>query len=484
MTLVVLVNFQVRGFVKENWTPHNHVEFKRMNKNCFLNFDRLGFLMANGARTFLTVSKSTSRLLRLPPASSRFFPPFNSSFNGATFCSSTGTPSMSINLQSHAFARNPIRSKTPKPENPLSPDSSFESLKSKLLAKTPLLSSPDFKILPFRKGWPLVSCNGGKSNGGLASGWGLGWISLADCESLLALSGSKVTEDLLVYLGSSVEDDAVYWATDFSGADNLDAELGQRKLNFIELRMLMVATNWSDTWAMGQLAIAGHGRALLDWHRTSRFCGHCGERTVPMEAGKRRECSNQSCKLRIFPRVDPVVIMLVIDQENDRALLSRQSRYVPRKWSCLAGFMEPGESLEEAVIRETLEETGIEVGKVVYHSSQPWPVGRSTMPCQLMVGFFAYAKSLDIKVDKAELEDAQWHTREDVKKALTLSDYEKTQRSAAAKVEQLCNGVESRHSQSADINAEDGGLASMFFPGPYAIAHQLISSWAYQDNEK
>lgn len=149
------------------------------------------------------------------------------------------------------------------------------------------------------------------------------------------------------------------------------------------------------------------------------------------------------------------------------------------------------------------------------------------MPCQLMVGFFAYAKSLDIKVDKAELEgiltnvhiicitmspllvfflrqlllkfsftlngselvetlctDAQWHTREDVKKALTLSDYEKTQRSAAAKVEQLCNGVESRHSQSADINAEDSGLASMFFPGPYAIAHQLISSWAYQDNGK
>ncbi|KAG7021802.1 Nudix hydrolase 19, chloroplastic, partial [Cucurbita argyrosperma subsp. argyrosperma] len=428
--------------------------------------------MANGARTFLTVSKSTSRLLRLPPASSRFFTPFNSSCNGATFCSSTGTPSMSINLQSHAFARNPIRSKTPNPENPLSPDASFESLKSKLLAKTPLLSSPDFKILPFRKGWPLVSCNGGKSNGGLASGWGLGWISLADCESLLALSGSKVTEDLLVYLGSSVEDDAVYWATDFSGADNLDAELGQRKLNFIELRMLMVATNWSDTWAMGQLAIAGHGRALLDWHRTSRFCGHCGERTVPMEAGKRRECSNQSCKLRIFPRVDPVVIMLVIDQENDRALLSRQSRYVPRKWSCLAGFMEPWPGLFILKVQ------------LLNHAFALSVVGRSTMPCQLMVGFFAYAKSLDIKVDKAELEDAQWHTREDVKKALTLSDYEKTQRSAAAKVEQLCNGVESRHSQSADINAEDGGLASMFFPGPYAIAHQLISSWAYQDNEK
>ncbi|XP_038878951.1 nudix hydrolase 19, chloroplastic-like [Benincasa hispida] len=473
--------------------------------------------MANSARTIVTVSKSTCRLLHLPPSASnnlhgsfslsyppprnsnsnpnfystrngiptsRFCSLFNTSFNGATFSSSTRTPSMPIKLRSHAFARNPIRSKTPKPQHPLSPDSSFESLKSKLLAKTPLLSSPDFKILPFRKGWPLVSCNCEKGNDDSASGWGLGWISLADCQSLLALFGSQVTEDLLVYLGSSVEDDAVYWAIDFSGDDNLAEELGQKQLSFIELRTLMVATNWADSWAMGQLAVAGHGRALLDWHRTSRFCGHCGERTVPTEAGKRRECSNQSCKLRIFPRVDPVVIMLVIDQENDRALLSRQSRYVPRKWSCLAGFMEPGESLEEAVIRETLEETGIEVGEVIYHSSQPWPVGRSTMPCQLMVGFFAYAKSLDIKVDKAELEDAQWHNREDVKRALTLSEYEKTQRTAAAKVEQMCKGVESRHNQSADFNSEDSGLASMFFPGPYAIAHQLISSWAYQDNGK
>lgn len=80
--------------------------------------------------------------------------------------------------------------------------------------------------------------------------------------------------------------------------------------------------------------------------------------------------------------------------------------------------------------------------------------------------------------------DAQWHNREDVKRALTLSEYEKTQRTAAAKVEQICKGVESRHSQSADFNTEDGGLAPMFFPGPYTIAHQLISSWAYQDKGK
>ncbi|KAK7328379.1 hypothetical protein VNO77_22484 [Canavalia gladiata] len=222
-------------------------------------------------------------------------------------------------------------------------------------------------------------------------------------------------------------------------------------------------------------------RALLEWHNISRFCGHCGEKTVPMEAGRRKQCLNESCKNRIYPRVDPVVIMLVIDQENDRALLSKQSRFVPRMWSCLAGFIEPGESLEEAVRRETWEETGIEVGEVVYHSSQPWPVGPNSMPCQLMVGFFAYAKSLEINVDKEELEDAQWHSREDVRKALTFAEYKKAQKTAAAKIEQMCKGVEKTHSLAADFNVESGELAPMFVPGPFAIAHHLISSWAFPD---
>lgn len=246
----------------------------------------------------------------------------------------------------------------------------------------------------------------------------------------------------------------------------------------------MVATDWSDDQAMGELAIAGHARSLLEWHNLSRFCGHCGEKTVPMEAGRRKQCSNVLCNKRIYPRVDPVVIMLVIDRENDRVLLSRQSRFVPRMWSCLAGFIEPGESLEEAVRRETWEETGIEVGEVIYHSSQPWPVGPSSIPCQLMVGFFAYAKSFEINVDKAELEDAEWHSREDVKKALTFAEYKKAQRTAAAKVEQMCKGVEKGQSLAADFNVESGELATMFIPGPFAIAHHLISSWAYQDAPK
>jgi len=179
-----------------------------------------------------------------------------------------------------------------------------------------------------------------------------------------------------------------------------------------------------------------------------------------------------------------VVIMLVIDKENDRALLSRQSRFVPRMWSCLAGFIEPGESLEEAVRRETWEETGIEVGQVIYHSSQPWPVGPNTMPCQLMVGFFAYAKSLEIHVDKQELEDAQWHSREDIKKALTFAEYEKAHRTNALKVNQMCKGAEKGQSIAEDFKVGGGEPVPMFVPGPFAIAHHLISAWAFEGAPK
>ncbi|KAL4304124.1 hypothetical protein GQ457_10G016540 [Hibiscus cannabinus] len=150
--------------------------------------------------------------------------------------------------------------------------------------------------------------------------------------------------------------------------------------------------------------------------------------------------------------------------------------FPPRMWSCLAGFIEEKmqlysaglSSLEEAVRREAYEETSIEVGQVVYHS------GPNSLPCQLMVGFFAYAKSL---------EDAQWHSREDVRKALAFAEYKKAQRTAAAKVDQICKGVKKRQRQSssADDIAKSGEPAPMFVPGPFAIAHHLISAWANQD---
>ncbi|XP_058727638.1 nudix hydrolase 19, chloroplastic-like [Vicia villosa] len=380
------------------------------------------------------------------------------------------TTSMSINLNSHAFAGNPLRSKTPNKNDLFSPTIALQTLKSRIIDNTHH-QSPNFKVLPFRNGKPLATSSHGDS-------WRLGWIALTELTGLLA---PELSADSFVYLGSDAEQDAVYWTIDLSGESGFVPEFDGLRFSYVELRTLMVATDWLDSIAMGNLSIAGHARALLEWHNISRFCGHCGDKTVPMEAGRRKQCSNESCKKRIYPRVDPVVIMLVIDPENNRALLSKQSRFVPRMWSCLAGFIEPGESLEEAVRRETWEETGIEVGEVVYHSSQPWPVGPNSMPCQLMVGFFAYAKSLEINVDKEELEDAQWHSREDVRKALTFAEYKKAQTTAAAKVEQMCKGVEKTHSLSTDFNVESGELTPMFVPGPFAIAHHLISSWAFSD---
>ncbi|KAK9697800.1 hypothetical protein RND81_08G062100 [Saponaria officinalis] len=395
---------------------------------------------------------------------------------------SLSTMSTTVNFQPHAFAGNQIKSKTPKSTDPTSSISAFQTLKTHLLSNSNDPISPNFKILPFRKGRPLA----GSEPDPLKSGpkWHLGWLSLGDCRSLLVDSEVGFRVDKLVYLGAKSkfgdENDVVYWAIDVSDDVKLVDEFGKKYLSFVELRTLMVATDWSDPLSMNDLAIAGHARALLEWHGLSQFCGHCGSKTVPMEAGRRVQCSNEQCKKRIYPRVDPVVIMLVIDKENDRALLSRQGRFVPRMWSCLAGFIEPGESLEEAVRRETWEETGIEVGEVVYHSSQPWPVGPSSMPCQLMVGFFAFAKSLEINVDKDELEDARWHSREEVKKAITVAEYEKAQRTTATKVDQICKGVKPSQNLSSDYNTESGELAPMFIPGPYAIAHHLISTWAFQ----
>ncbi|XP_027329964.1 nudix hydrolase 19, chloroplastic-like [Abrus precatorius] len=383
---------------------------------------------------------------------------------------------MFINFQSHTFAGNPLHSKFSSEAS--SPSEALEALNSRILNNALSSSSPSFKVLPFRNGRPLASSTAG--TGDSPPIWHLGWIGLNDLRGIFENSGAQLSVDSLVYLGSSAEDNAVYWAIDVSAkVPELDSNM---ELCFVELRTLMVATDWADSQAMGNLAIAGHAKALLEWHNISRFCGYCGEKTVPMEAGRRKQCSNDSCKKRIYPRVDPVVIMLVIDTGSDRALLGKRPMLVPRLYSCLSGFTEPGESLEEAVRRETWEETGIEVGEVVYHSSQPWPVGPNSIPCQLMVGFFAYAKSLEITVDKKELEDAQWFSREDVRKALTFAKYKKAQRTAATKVEQMCKRVEKNQSLAADFTVESADEhASIIVPGPFAIAHHLISSWAFSD---
>ena len=174
-------------------------------------------------------------------------------------------------------------------------------------------------------------------------------------------------------------------------------------------------------------------KAVLHWHARHRFCPNCGAATHPVSGGWKRDCPQ--CKTEHFPRTDPVVIMLAID--GNRCLLGRSPRFVPTMWSCLAGFIEPGESIEDAVHRETREEAGITCGRVRYFASQPWP-----FPTSLMIGCHAEAITRDIVVDREELEDARWFDRDEIVSMLRR-----------------------QHSQ---------GLTT---PPPVAIAHHIIRAW-------
>jgi len=154
---------------------------------------------------------------------------------------------------------------------------------------------------------------------------------------------------------------------------------------------------------MGTLALA---RALLFWHDTHRFCARCGTPSRMALGGFRRDCP--ACGASHFPRTDPVAIMLAVDGE--RCLLGRQHRFAEGMYSCLAGFIEPGETFEDSVRRETFEEAGIRLGRVVYHSCQPWP-----FPSSLMIGCLGEALNTDIVRDDDELEDCRWFTRNEVR---------------------------------------------------------------------
>jgi NAD+ diphosphatase len=152
------------------------------------------------------------------------------------------------------------------------------------------------------------------------------------------------------------------------------------------------------------LAPLAEAKALLHWHARHRFCSNCGHMTNVVQGGWRRDCPQ--CHAQHFPRTDPVVIMLAI--RGDQCLLGRQARFGQGMWSCLAGFIEPGESMEEAARRETLEEAGIVCGRVKYFASQPWP-----FPSSLMIGCHTEAISDAITVDRNELEDARWFSRDE-----------------------------------------------------------------------
>jgi len=182
-----------------------------------------------------------------------------------------------------------------------------------------------------------------------------------------------------------------------------------------------------------QIGYLGQAKSVMYWHARHRFCSACGSPSNPAGSGWRRECPN--CGAQHFPRTDPVVIMLAVS--GDDCLLGRSGRFGKGMYSALAGFLEPGETMEDAVRREILEESGIRTGRVAYVASQPWP-----FPSSLMMGCIAEALNRDITVDLAELEDCRWFSRRDVELMLAHTH-------------------------------PDGYQA----PNPIAIAHHLMRAW-------
>jgi NAD+ diphosphatase len=177
------------------------------------------------------------------------------------------------------------------------------------------------------------------------------------------------------------------------------------------------SAEWADLRRYGPALEAGlaarlaYGRGMAHWHQRTQFCGVCGSSTLSAEGGHVRRCTSASCGISHFPRTDPAVIMLVTDDTGPepRVLLGRQAVWPAGMMSTLAGFVEPGESLEEAVRREVWEEVGVRIGDVTYCASQPWP-----FPASLMIGFRARALTFDITVDPSEIESARWFTQREL----------------------------------------------------------------------
>lgn len=256
-----------------------------------------------------------------------------------------------------------------------------------------------------------------------AGGERLVWLSMRHALDMVK------DRDLFLGLWKDVPAYAIEFEGSIDPTHGPVANLGR----FIEMREAAVVL------AATEAAMAGEAKGLFDWRRRHGFCSACGKATDQASGGWRRLCN--ACGTEHFPRVDPVAIMLPVYNGGDepRCLLGRQAQWPQGRHSALAGFMEPGETIEEACAREVKEEAGLTVKSVTYHSSQPWP-----FPAQLMIGLIAEVTDDNAQPDQTELEAVVWLTRAEARAVL------------------------------------EGTHPDIFSPPPYAIANRLISAWAYE----
>ena len=277
-------------------------------------------------------------------------------------------------------------------------------------------------FVPFSKGQPFVSTISGLTSKSAAEN------QLSPAWFPYNFFDNQIIENsIIIFLG--LLDDIAFFAIDLSKIN--DPENQVNLINMGSFEDLMALS--SQPIESGELAMLGQAKAIFEWHNSHTYCSRCGEKSNIVEGGYKRVCNH--CKAEHFPRTDPVVIMLAT--YNDQAFLGRQKRFPPGMYSALAGFIEPGESIEEAVARELNEEAGIIINNATYHSSQPW-----AFPNSLMIGCIAESTSEKFKLDEIEIDEGRWFQRTELKDAI--------------------NG---------------NGNSNFFVPPKMAIAHHLIKAF-------
>ncbi len=266
--------------------------------------------------------------------------------------------------------------------------------------------APDARLVPFLERRPLILEESGAPEAG--------WLNGDVCARIAS------PRSPLIFLGLDPTE-APHFAVEIDDPTPLEG-VGR----FDDLRAIGPRLSADD------VSMLGCAKSLFEWHARHGFCANCGAPTAIAEAGWKRECA--ACSAEHFPRVDPVVIMVPVTGE--KCLLGRQAKWPRNMFSALAGFMEPGETIEQAVARETLEEVGLPVGDVRLHSTQPWP-----FPSSLMIGAVCEVTNDELSIDTTELESARWFSRDEARLLVK------------------------------------GAHPDCFCPPPFAIAHQLIKSW-------